>query len=68
MRNPTIYPGAVVRFREVIEDGDDALRFRVVELRGPRILLESVGAPFDGWRFRPSQVVRLDAVEVASDA
>lgn len=47
--------GQIVKFREVLEAGDEVARFKVVELRGDRVLVEDANAARD-WSITPTFV------------
>ena len=51
---PEFSPGQIVRFAEPVGPEDEALRYRVIEMRGARVLVESTA--LDAWTIRPSFV------------
>lgn len=53
--------GQIVKFREVIEAGDECARFLVIENRGDRVLVEDVSGTRE-WSITPTFVYPVDAL------
>lgn len=59
-------PGDVVKFREVLEDGDEDARFAVLEMRGDRVLVQSLDPAFANWRLKPTTVYSVKELEICA--
>lgn len=55
--------GDKVRFREVLDDGDELDRMEVLEVRGERVLVRSLVFTLDG-AIQPTSVFDKDDLEV----
>jgi hypothetical protein len=60
--------GDIVRFREVVDEGDESERMEVVELRGDRILLRTLDPYWQDRRLVPTRVVPTADVVKLDDA
>ena len=48
--------GQIVKFAQPVGSDEAAARFKVLELRGPRVLLEMAGDEFVNWSLKPTTV------------
>ncbi len=54
--------GDIVRYARP-EDGEENLRFRLLEINGDRVLIELIC----DWRLKPTETVALDEVATADE-
>jgi len=61
-----IIPGALVKFREIVDPGDAFLRYTVVRVDAPRAMIST---RLPGWAFPVTQIVAIaDIVPVEGSA
>lgn len=68
MSESGISVGDVVRFRSVVDEGDENERMEVVELRGDRVLLRTLDRYWRHTLLIPTRVVQTTDVVKADDA